>query len=131
VEVILSTSDHLFVFDLTQKPELILKQVDPNQEKLEGHTDSKRIDTLEVARKLTEFMEEGRTLLNTEADSEWWAAMVEAYIDETLGEFEALEWSKPYPLEAYPRGAVHRDRVDRTFTRLQRLGELVTRLRKD
>lgn len=82
---------------------------------------------LEVARQLTKFMEEGQTLLLSGKGSQSWEAEVKTFIAGVFGELESLEWSKPYPTIAYPRLAANRDQVDRTFTLLQRLGDLATR----
>lgn len=127
VQVRLSHGKSTFEFEFTPRPLKLEKA--GLKASLQSNSPLPK-DRLEIAQKLTEYMEEGTALLHTEADSEWWAAIVKTYIAETIGEFEAVEWSKPYPMDAWPRGAINRQRVDRTYTLLQRLGEVVTKLGK-
>jgi hypothetical protein len=103
-----------------------------------GRQLSERERRLALAHKLNEDMIKGQELLRTclgatpPSDSaQWWEKLVETRIEEHLGEAVMLEWSKEYPVTPFPGAAVNRGLVDRLYTRLQRLGEIVSRLTTD
>ena len=116
-------------YKLTIKPDFAISLIDPRQEKVEQ---------LAMAQKLNEFLNEGYEILRGNpliALSAWvvakeWAAKVENYIRENLGEIHALDFSKEAPIKPYPHPAVNRRVVDWIYTRIERIGELITELKK-
>jgi hypothetical protein len=93
---------------------------------------------LEIARRLNDYMEQGEALLRKVAHDTnavgssivWWETEVRTYLEESLGEFAAIDFIKSYPETPYPHAAVNRHMVNRLYTQLQRLGKLIEDQRK-
>jgi hypothetical protein len=123
-----------FRLTITREPEFDIQLVEAKQvvEQLE------RERRLETAQKLNEYLQEGNRILRggsnvldgTKESGAFWAAEVSAYIRTRLGEFHFIEFNREAGIKPYPLPAVNRHRVDWLYTRLERLGDIITELRK-
>jgi hypothetical protein len=94
-------------------------------------------DKAERIRRLSEFAEEGdRIIANGKGvEVDWpkakeWAKRAETYIWERVGEESAAYFSLETREHAFPGGAVNRTYVDWVYTRIQRIAELASEVRK-
>jgi hypothetical protein len=92
---------------------------------------------LEIARRLNDYLEQGQTILRKAENSSvtdtsllWWEMEVKTYLEESLGEYAAIDFTKGYPETPYPHAAVNRHLVNRLYTQLQTLGRLIEEQRR-
>jgi hypothetical protein len=93
-------------------------------------------ELIAIVKKLNEYLKAGDELLRLCANTsnpprhkvKDWEQSVTAYIEENIGELASLEWVKAYPETRYPGLAVDRALVNRLYTLLQRLGEIISDL---
>lgn len=105
-----------------------LEKAPDNQSVKENH--------LEIARNLNDWLEQGSKIVRDcarhangpIANAVGWEYNVREYIEENLGEAAALDFGRAYPTTQYPDSANNREIVDRLYTKLQRLGHLMTKL---
>lgn len=94
---------------------------------------------LEIARRLNDYLEQGQAILRKVAHDTnavgssilWWEVEVKTYLEESLGELAAIDFTKGYPETPYPHSAVNRHLVNRLYTQLQTLGRIIEDQRKD
>jgi hypothetical protein len=92
---------------------------------------------LEIARELKEFQDSGNKILRKCINDAIppvahvldWEDVVETYIKEKLGEFQAIEFSKIAPVTVYPNDAKHREMANEMYTKLERIGNFISELR--
>lgn len=119
-----------FNYNLLLHPLFGIKQVK------QGTQAEDNISRLEIAQKLEGLLEEGQTLLKKIAHApdasalDWWEAIAKTAIAEELGELEAIEFAKNTGLKLYPYSAQSRQMVDRLYTLTERLGEIISSLRR-
>lgn len=123
----------VFEFKLMAEPEFTLLKWEQVEAKINDKEKS-----LKLAKKLNELLEDGDGLLKMRAETAIplvnvvveWEANVKVCIQENLGEAKALEWSKAYPITPFPGPAINRDLVNRLYTLLQRLGEIISEVNR-
>lgn len=127
-----------FPFRLVLEPEIHLKIADAEQRKdaitVTLNTENR---VLEIARNLNDYLNEGHSILNSIAHNmgadmssiSSWEVKVSAYIAAKLGELRAMEFDKQGSIKQYPHPAVNRALVDHLYTRLERIGDVITELR--
>lgn len=121
-----------FEFILTAEPEFRLDKWDE-----EKFTQIGKASRLDIAKRLTDFIDEGNGILqrcaNTSeppiSEAEDWAQRARAYVNEVFDEFHAIDFFKEAGLKPYPGGATNRRLVDLLYTRLERLADLISTLR--
>ena len=91
---------------------------------------------LRIAGELNELLQEGLDILRKYSQKvehpsiAWWKALLRTKIEETFGKVEADELFRETGMKAYPHPAIDRPYVNRLYTLTERLGELITQLRR-
>lgn len=103
-------------------------------ESIQGERDKQ----LALMQRLNIFIEEGNQILNkidgadgSIKDLQEWESKVENWLKFNLGDLYALEFKKNTGFKPYPRPAINRQLVDKLYTRIERLGEIMVEVRRN
>jgi hypothetical protein len=91
---------------------------------------------LELARKMDAHLKEGKELLRKYAHKSdsmgigWWETIAKTFVEEGMGTLHAEEFVRETDIKPYPYPASCRPVIDRLYTLTERLGALISELRR-